>query len=157
MTTTKVGKTIYITKDADTVVAQEANFAVVSGVNTFGAPFTANVNAATAQAAALAVPAPAEDKVWQRLQLFVRWTVAPAAPVVGTPDAVVVIYWYDDTRWNVLGHWPIKYLDGSSAVQDMRDYSDYSEMPFPARATKFAVGVAGYVDGTFYVDLEAVA
>lgn len=145
---------------------QGANFGLPSGEETFGDPaaapphsdpFTGDVLAAAAQAEALAIAAPAAGKVWQRLQVFVRWDAAPAAPVAGTPDAVVVIYWYDGAIWNVLGHWPIKYLDGTSAVQDMRDFSDYSEMPLPARAVSFAVGVAGYVDGDFFIDLEAVA
>lgn len=145
---------------------QGANFGLPSGVMTFGDPaaspahsdpFTADVNAAAAQAESISLSAPATGKVWQRLQVFVRWDAAPSSPVAGTPDAVVVIYWQDGSTWNVLGHWPVKYIDGSSAVADMQTFSDFSEMPFPARAVEFAVGVAGYVDGDIYVDLEAVA
>jgi len=157
MATSKSGNTLTITRDSETVVATEANYAVSSGLKTFGAPFTGNVNAATAQAASQLIAAPATSKVWQRLQMFVRWTVAPAAPVAGTPDAKVVIYWYDGSTWHTFGYWPIKYIDGSSSVTDMQTFSDYSELPYPARAAQWAVGVVGYVDGTFYVDLEALA
>jgi hypothetical protein len=157
MTTTKSGNILTVTRDAETVVADEANFAVSSGVKTFGSPFSGDVNAATAQAALQPIAAPATGKIWQRLQMFIRWTTAPVAPVAGTPDAIVVIYWYDGTSWHTFGHWPAKYIDGSSSVADMQTFSDYSELPFPARATRWAVGVAGYVDGEFYVDLEAAA
>jgi len=157
MPTTKSGNTLTITRDADTVALDQANYAVPSGVRTFGAPFSANVNAATAQAAAQVLLPPDSDHTWQRLQMFIRWTVAPAAPVAGTPDAVVVLYWFNNSAWRVLGRWPIKYIDSSSSVADMQTFADYAETPFPGGAVQLAVGVAGYVDGTFYVDLEAVA
>lgn len=148
------------------VYVQGANFAAASGVKVFGDPtaspahsdpFSGDVLAAAAQGEAIAMTAPTSGKAWARLQLFLRWTSAPAAPVAGTPDAIVILYWHDGASWHILGHWPAKYIDDSTSAADMQAFSNYSEQPFPARATKFAVGVAGYVDGEFHVDIEGVA
>lgn len=142
---------------------QGANFAAASPLMTFGDPaaspahddpFSGNVNAAAAQGEKIAIAAPATGKFWQTLQVALRWTSAPAAPVVGTPDMFLVIYWETAEGWNEI-RWPAKYLDDSSAVDDMRNFSNFTSFDFPIGATAFAIGVAGYVDGELYADLRA--
>lgn len=151
--------------NSSTVYAQGVNFGTPSALLTFGDPaampphstaIAGDILAAAAQAEALGLAGPAGGKVWQKLQIMLRWTVAPAAPVPGAIDMLILVYWTDGVVWHSIHH-PAKYIDDLSTVADMQTFTDFTTVEFPTDAIAFAVGCAGYVDGELFVDLIAKA
>lgn len=150
---------------ASAAFVQGANYAEPSAATVFGDPaavpahstaFAGNVLEAAAQAEAVALAVPATGKEWQTLQIQLRWTVVPPAPVAGTPDLFIAIYWQVGAEWHRI-YWPAKHLTDTDSVDDMRQFSDFTSLDFPLGATAFAVGVAGYVGGELFVDMRAKA